>query len=368
MSRKRKNVYSGIGGQAVLEGVMMKNKDEYAVAVRLPDGTVDVRKWDIDKKNDTVLKKIPFVRGVFNFIESMVIGMKTLTYSASFYEEEDSAKQANTTAKTKASERIEEKRKKEREEKNEGAAMGATVFVSLLIAIFLFMLVPYFIAEFSRGFIQNDSAIAIIEGVARMLIFLGYVIAISFMKDIRRLYQYHGAEHKCINCIENGRPLTVRNVMRCSRQHRRCGTSFTLIVMIISIVLFFFIRVETIWLRVGFRLLLIPVIAGISYEFLRLAGRYDNWFVRLISAPGLWLQLITTREPDADMVEVAIASVEMVFDWEAFEEKHFTRRMVKKTKALEDGTVIETGEETMEISIIDIEKALKESEEPKAKS
>lgn len=363
MKKKRKTVFSGIGGQAVLEGIMMKNKNEYAVAVRLPDGNIKVEKWETDKKKEeSFVKKIPFVRGVFNFIDSMVIGMKTLTYSASFWEEEEVPEDESKRAK-KAREKD-----KAKAEKEEGIAMGFTVFFSLLIAVFLFMLLPYFAAEFASKYIQNDSLVAILEGAIRIVIFLGYVLAISMMKDIRRLYQYHGAEHKCINCIESGRPLTVRNVMRCQRQHRRCGTSFTLIVMIISIILFFFIRFDSILLKIVFRLLLIPVIAGISYEFLRLAGRYDNWFVKLISAPGMWLQLITTREPDPDMVEVAIAAVEEVFDWERFENKHFKRRMVKKTKELSDGSIVETGEETMEISVVDLEAALASSSDPKPKS
>lgn len=364
MKKKRKTVFSGIGGQAVLEGIMMKNKNEYAVAVRLPDGSVKVEKWDDEKKKaDSILKKIPLIRGVFTFIDSMVIGMKTLTYSASFIEEEEEVPEDESKRARRAREKSNEKAEKE-----EGVAMGFTVFLSLLIAVFLFMLLPYFAAEFAGRYIQNDSLVAILEGVIRIVIFLGYVLAISMMKDIRRLYQYHGAEHKCINCIESGRPLTVRNVMRCSRQHRRCGTSFTLIVMVISIILFFFIRFDSILLKIAFRLLLIPVIAGISYEFLRLAGKYDNWFIRLISAPGMWLQLITTREPDPDMVEVAIAAVEKVFDWERFEDKHFKRRMVKKTRALSDGTVVETGEETMEISVVDLEAALASVEDPQPKS
>ena len=237
--------------------------------------------------------------------------------------------------------------------------MGFTVFVSIILAIGLFMILPYVISEFTAKYIQNNSVIAIIEGVTRILIFLLYVVLISLMKDIRRVYQYHGAEHKCINCIESGRPLTVRNVMRCSRLHRRCGTSFMLIVMIISVILFFFIRVEAVWLKLLLRLLLIPVIAGISYEVLRIAGKFDNLFVRIISAPGLWLQRLTTREPEEEMVEVAIAAIEKVFDWEAFEEKHFKRRMVKKTKTLEDGQVVETGDETMEIDVLELEERLK---------
>lgn len=346
--RKKKSVYSGIGGQAVLEGIMMKNKEEYAVAVRLPDGKIEVMRQECKGVfGDSVVKKIPFVRGVFNFIESLVLGMQTLTYSASFYEEEEQETVSDKMMK------------KMFKDKAENVIMGFTVFVSIILAIGLFMILPYVISEFLAKYIQNNSVIAIIEGVTRILIFLLYVVLISLMKDIRRVYQYHGAEHKCINCIESGRPLTVRNVMRCSRLHRRCGTSFMLIVMIISVILFFFIRVEAVWLKLLLRLLLIPVIAGISYEVLRIAGKFDNLFVRIISAPGLWLQRLTTREPEEEMVEVAIAAIEKVFDWEAFEEKHFKRRMVKKTKTLEDGQVVETGDETMEIDVLELEERLK---------
>ncbi|HOO79123.1 MAG TPA: DUF1385 domain-containing protein [Lachnospiraceae bacterium] len=357
MRKKRKSVYSGIGGQAVLEGVMMKNKEKYAVAVRKPDGKIEVQKKETGVSSASILRKIPFVRGVLNFVDSMVLGMQTLTFSASFYEEEEEETKADIMLK------------KIFKGKAEKVVMGFTVFVSIAIAVGLFMILPYVISELLSGVLLNDSLIAIIEGVVRIIIFLAYVLLISLMKDIKRLYQYHGAEHKCINCVEQGRPLTVKNVMRCSRLHRRCGTSFLLIVMCISIILFFFIRVDTVVLKIVLRILLIPVIAGISYEILRLAGRSDNIIVRIISAPGMWLQRITTKEPDPEMVEVAIASVEAVFDWESFENKHFKRRMVKKTKVTEDGTTVETGEETMEINVLELEEKLSEisksEDEPK---
>lgn len=314
LSKKRKRVYSGIGGQAVLEGIMMKNKNAYAVAVRLPNGKVAVDRQDISGSlSSGVVGKIPFVRGIFNFVDSMVLGMKTLTYSASFYEEEEETREDGVLNKIF-------------KEKTEDIVMGFTVCISMLMAVGLFMFLPYLISELVSRWILNDSLVAIIEGAVRILIFVLYVLLISLLKDIRRLYQYHGAEHKCINCIESGRPLTVRNVMRCSRLHRRCGTSFMLIVMFISIILFFFIRTDTVFLRIVYRLLLIPVIAGISYEILRLAGKSDNIVVRIISAPGMWLQKVTTREPDPDMVEVAIAAIEAVFDWQAFEEKRFGKK------------------------------------------
>ena len=189
---------------------------------------------------------------------------------------------------------------------------------SLALAIGIFMVLPYFITSRFSEYVRSASFMAILEGVLRIAIFVLYVLSISLMKDIRRLYMYHGAEHKCINCIEKGRPLTVRNVMRSSKQHKRCGTSFMLFVMLVSVVLFFFIRVENPVYRVLIRIALIPVIAGISYEIIRLAGRSNNILVRIISAPGMWLQRLTTKEPDESMVQVAIAAVEAVFDWKSY--------------------------------------------------
>ena len=354
MARKRKNVYSGIGGQAVLEGVMMKNKKQYSVAVRKPDGEIDVQVFDDNglAGKHKILSKIPFVRGVLSFVDSLVLGMSILTYSSSFYEEEEK----KDPDKKGTFEKI-------FGDKAESVATTLTVIVSIIISIGLFMLLPYFAAELCTKFVKSPSLIAIIEAVIRLALFLIYVVAISLMKDIRRLYQYHGAEHKCINCIEAGRPLTVKNVRRASRQNRRCGTSFLLLVMIVSIILFFFIRVDQYYLRILLRILLIPVIAGVAYEILRFAGRHDNILVRIISAPGLWLQLLTTKEPDDEMIEVGIAAVEAVFDWEKFENKHFKRRMVKKTKKMDDGTIVETGDETMEISVLEIKEQLAKEKE-----
>lgn len=308
--RKKKKCYCGIGGQAVLEGVMMKNSDRYAVAVRKPDGTIEVKTEDYtgiwgEKK----VSKIPFIRGIFNFVDSLVLGMKTLTWSAEFYEEEEPKKESDETA---------ENPKKTVSGISEKLVMGATVAFSIVMAVAIFIMLPYFLSMLFSSYIRNASLLAILEGVLRILIFLGYIAAISAMKDIRRVYMYHGAEHKCINCIERGRELTVKNVRRSSRQHRRCGTSFLLFVMVVSVILFMFIRVDNAALRLLLRLALVPVIAGISYEIIRLAGKSENLLVRIISAPGMWLQKLTTREPDDSMIEVAIASVEAVFDWKAY--------------------------------------------------
>ena len=195
--------------------------------------------------------------------------------------------------------------------------------ISVVLAVGIFIVLPYFISSLFDDYIRNQSLMAIIEGVIRIAIFLLYAVGISAMNDIKRLYQYHGAEHKCINCIEKGRPLTVRNVMRSSRLHRRCGTSFIFFVMLVSIILFFFIRVDNMLLKVCLRILLMPIVAGISYELIRLAGRTDNILVRILSAPGMMIQKLTTKEPDESMVEVAIASVEAVFDWKQYLKENF---------------------------------------------
>lgn len=216
----------------------------------------------------------------------------------------------------------EKKAYKEKEKKEEGAVMGGTVALSVVLAIAIFFVLPYLISMFFQQFIQSRLIITLIEGAVRLGIFIAYVGLISFMEDIKRTYMYHGAEHKCINCIEHGLDLNIENVRKSSKQHKRCGTSFLLIVMLISIIFFMFIEVESGLLKLVIRLLLIPVIAGVSYEFIRLAGRYDNWFVNILSVPGLWMQNITTREPDDDMIEVAIASVEAVFDWKEWQKEN----------------------------------------------
>lgn len=285
-----------------MEGVMMKNGDDYAIAVRTPDQKIVVENFVSAGlfKNKTV-KNIPVIRGVVNFIESLTLGMKALTYSASFFEDEEE--------------------KKEQNEKKDNFVMGLTVAFSVVLAVGIFMILPYGISLLFEKVFTSHWAIALLEGVLRLLIFLGYVAGISLMPDIKRVYMYHGAEHKCINCIESGLDLNVENVRKSSRLHKRCGTSFLLIVMLISILFFMFIQVDQGALRLILRILLIPVIAGVSYEFIRLAGRSDNPIVNIFSKPGLMLQKITTQEPQDDMIEVAIASVEAVFDWKGYVEK-----------------------------------------------
>ena len=305
---RRKSRYSGIGGQAVLEGVMMKNKEKYAVAVRKPDGEIEVEVETYQGlAHGSKFKELPFIRGIFNFLDSLILGTRALNYSASFYEEEEGKETKFDKAMDKMSGGNGEK-----------LLSGIVTVISVVLAVGIFIVLPYFISSLFESFIRNRSLMAIMEGVIRIALFLLYVWGISAMKDIRRLYQYHGAEHKCINCIEKGRPLTVHNVMRSSRLHKRCGTSFIFFVMLVSIVLFFFIQVDNVVEKVVLRILLMPVVAGISYEIIRLAGRTDNLFIKILSAPGMWIQRMTTKEPDESMAEVAIASVEAVFDWKKY--------------------------------------------------
>lgn len=301
---------SNIGGQAVLEGVMMKNGDQYAVAVRKPDGEIALQKEVYDgivkwKK----LTKIPFVRGIFSFVDSLVLGMKTLSYSASFFEEEEEEELTEKEAAKK--------------EKRENLIMGITMAGSVVIAVAIFMVLPYLLSNLLKPFVPGRFARTVIEGIVRIVLFIVYILLISKMKDIQRVFMYHGAEHKCINCIEHGMDLTVENVRKSSKQHKRCGTSFLFFVLFVSIIVCFFITTESPVLRVLLRIALLPVIAGISYEIIRLAGNTEHPVVELLSKPGLALQNLTTKEPDDDMIEVAICSVEAVFDWKKYQKENF---------------------------------------------
>ena len=298
-----------IGGQAVIEGVMMKNMDRYAVSVRKPNGKIETKVEEcVSFAEKHPLFQLPVFRGMVNFLESMVIGMKTLNYSASFYEDEEEQTESRT----------EQLLEKILGEKAEKIIMGIVLVFSLAISIGLFMILPYIASEALGKLIRNEYVILFMEGIIRIAIFLGYIVLISRMEDIKRVFMYHGAEHKTINCLEAGVPLTPENVDNFSRLHKRCGTSFIFIVMIISMVFFFFIRVDTIWLRIVLRLLFLPLVAGVSYEFIRLAGSSDHPLVQIFSKPGLALQRLTTKEPDQSMIEVAIASVEGVFDWREY--------------------------------------------------
>ncbi len=336
--------YSGIGGQAVMEGVMMKNGRDYAVAVRTPSGKIEINK-DKTKGNRETVNKIPLVRGVVAFVDSLVLGISTLMLSASYYEEEftgekaEDAEESQTetaqnieeveATKEDASEEVvvhdktlEDDKADGKEKKGQAIEIVVTVMISTVVALALFLLLPYAVSKLLTNWIGYPSLLALIEGVVRVGVFILYVFAISHMPDIKRVFMYHGAEHKCINCIEHGLELNVENVKSSTRFHKRCGTSFLVIVLIISIIVFMFIRFDNNFIQLGCRLLLVPVIAGISYEFLRLAGRYDNWFVNALSKPGIWVQHLTTVEPEEEMIEVGIKSVEAVFDWKKFLEDY----------------------------------------------
>lgn len=320
--------YSGIGGQAVIEGVMMKGAGKYAVSVRKPDGEIET-KIDTYKslKEKYAFFGVPIIRGVVSFVESVVMGMKTLNYSSSFWEEEEK--------------RSSEKGNKEKKEKKEDLFMGLAVMAGVMLAIGLFVLLPFFVSELLSSSVRSVHVRGLIEGVIRVVLFVGYVKAISYMEDIRRVFMYHGAEHKCINCIEHGYELTVENAARQTTVHKRCGTSFMLVVMFVSILLFMFISLSNMWVRMILRILLIPVIAGISYEFIMIAGKSDNPVIGFLSKPGLWLQSLTTKEPDADMLKVAIASVEAVFDWKAFLEEEETSEQAEPMPAAEQAAAEE---------------------------
>lgn len=305
---------SNIGGQAVLEGIKMRHGDDYAVAVRKPDGEIFVQKEEYHSVIKwKALTKIPFIRGVFNFIDSMVLGIKTLMFSAEFYEDEEEVKGEKELTE-------EEIAKKEKQEKR---MMNATVAISVVIAVAVFMVLPYFLSSLLKPLMPSYHLRTLVEGFVRIGIFILYIALISRMDDIQRTFMYHGAEHKCINCIEHGLPLTVDNVRISSRQHKRCGTSFLFFVLAISIILLMLIQVESPLMRVIVRIALIPVIAGISYEVLKLAGRSENPIINLLSRPGLAIQKLTTKEPDDSMIEVAIQAVEAVFDWRAYEAENF---------------------------------------------
>ncbi len=310
--------YATIGGQAVIEGVMMRNGNDYAVAVRKPDQTIEVKKDQYIGLNARWhTKKIPIIRGVLSFIDSLVLGMSTLTYSASFFEDEEEA---------------EKEKAKDKDGKSDAVFMGLTVALSVVIAVVLFMLTPFFISSLFGKVIKSPMALAVIEGLIRIAIFFIYIVAISQMKDIQRVFMYHGAEHKTINCIEHGAELTPENAAKYSRLHKRCGTSFLLIVMVVSIICFMFIRVDNMALKIVLRVILVPVIAGVSYEIIQWAGRSESCLVNIVSKPGLMLQKLTTREPDLEMLEVAIASIEAIYDWRQFQAENMAAADGKSQK------------------------------------
>ena len=304
---------SGIGGQAVIEGIMMRNKNKYSIAVRKPDNEIEVvvkESRDLTEKHQWL--NFPIIRGIVSFVDSLVTGISTINYSASFYD--DPAEQEKT--------KIDEVGKNILKDKFESVLMAVTVILSIFFAIGLFMVLPYLAARLVSKYIISKTLLNFIEGVVRLLIFVIYILLISMMKDIKRTFMYHGAEHKCINCIENGARLTPENVKNSSRYHKRCGTSFLFFVMIVSIIVCFFITAKSQVVRVLLRIALLPLIAGISYELIRLAGNSDHPVINVLSKPGLWVQNLTTKEPDDSMIEVGIKAVEAVFDWKTWQEEN----------------------------------------------
>lgn len=339
MSTEKKLGSSGIGGQAVMEGIMMRNKDNYAVAVRKSDKSIEINVEEYKgMTNGKKILSLPFIRGVFNFIDSMILGIKTLTYSAQFFEEDEDEEPG----------KFEKWLMNKFGDKLEKVIMGFTVALSVVLAVGLFMILPLFLADLMQKLIPaiTDNQIPIIESFFKMIIFIGYLLLISLMKDIQRTFMYHGAEHKCINCIEDGKVLNVDNVRESSRFHKRCGTSFMLIVLVISMIVFILIRTDAVWLRYLIRILLIPVIAGVSYEFIKKAGASDNVVMNILSKPGMWMQKITTKEPTDDMIEVAIKAVEAVFDWKEYlrdngidiEEETSSEELPKEYKKVIEGS------------------------------
>lgn len=358
---------SGIGGMAVIEGVMMKNKEEYAVAVRKPDNEIAIEKKTHKDFSDKVkLFKLPIFRGMLAFVDSMVIGVKALNFASSFFEEDEdkdkkakaerkrakkAAKAAESAVQTAEAAGNEEKKVEvngelkgeSKKEDSNALLMAAAVVISLGISIFLFMVLPVLVSNVFKRIIDSYFWLSVLEAVLRLMIFIGYILVVSEMPDIRRVFMYHGAEHKTINCLENGFELTLENVKWQSKQHKRCGTSFMLLVMLISIVFFIILQPKTLALRILSRILLVPIIAGISYEFIRLAGKSDNVIINILSKPGMWMQALTTKEPVDSMIEVAIQSVDAVFDWRAFlatfeEEEKVTG---KKTQTVASGAKVQ---------------------------
>lgn len=313
---------SNIGGQAVMEGIMMRHKDKYATAVRRPDKEIEVKVEDyrcIFGKAD--FWKRPVIRGVVSFVDSLVVGTKCLMYSAEIAgDEEDEEDQKKKEALTQE-EREAQKAKEDRQFK---WLLYITVAVSIVVSVAAFMLLPYALASLLKNIGASEFVVTVAEAFVKMFLFMGYMLLISRMKDIQRTFMYHGAEHKCINCIEHGLPLTVDNVMVSSRQHKRCGTSFLFLVMAVSICLhFIFVMVPFFWVRLFGRLLMVPVVAGISFEMIQWAGRTDSKLACILSKPGMAMQKLTTKEPTSDMVEVAIKAVEAVFDWKQYLREEF---------------------------------------------
>ncbi|MBO4873176.1 MAG: DUF1385 domain-containing protein [Lachnospiraceae bacterium] len=340
---------SGIGGQALMEGVMMRNGKDYACAVRKTDGNIEMMHGiHTGIGGSAKLRQIPFVRGPFIFLDSVKLGLSTLNWSSSLFMEEEEEEKTSApeekvseeaapssgpaaeageesaeTAVSAGKEDVAKEAKSDKASVGETALMGASILFALALSIGLFIVLPTVLVRLMKKWITSTALISLLEGIIRIVIFLLYLYLISLMKEIRRVFMYHGAEHKCINCVEHGLPLTVDNVRSSTRFHKRCGTSFILFTLIVSIFVGIFLPKAPVLLRIGCKLLALPIVMSLSYEFIRLAGSTENKIIAALSKPGLWLQRLTTKEPEDDMIEVGIASVEAVFDWKTWEEENF---------------------------------------------
>jgi len=308
MSKNKCNPCSkatSIGGQAVIEGVMMRGPEKIVTAVRKSDGEIV---YDTKEVNSFVTKhklnKIPLVRGVVSFIESMVTGVKCLMFSADQVDLEDESGAEMSKFEKWLDDKFGDKIK--------DIAIYFSVVVALCFSIALFMILPTAIAGIFKRWIETPILLNLVEGIIKLTIFLAYLWGVSHMSDIKRVFEYHGAEHKTIAAYEAGVELTPENAMKYSRLHPRCGTSFLLIVMVVSILMFSLLTWSNLWFRILYRLLLLPVVAGLSYELIQLAGKKPDGVVGILTKPGLWLQKITTREPDLAQLEVAIAAMKAV--------------------------------------------------------
>ena len=298
----QKTIKTSIGGQAVIEGVMMRGPKVTALSVRLPDNTISTEEWPTPSMS-AWYKRTPFVRGIFNFVDSHTTGYKSLMKAAEKAGLDDEEEEASP---------FEQKLRNALGDKFMPFLEGCILVFSLVIAIFFFTFLPTTIVNFFRGFFEHPLALSALEGVIKMVILIGYLAAVSQMSDIRRVFMYHGAEHKTIFCYEHGEELTVENVRKYTRFHPRCGTSFLVIVLLLSILVSSLVTWDNIWMRVGLKILCLPIIMSLSYECIKYAGRHDNLLTRILSAPGLWTQRLTTKEPDDSMIEVAIASMKRV--------------------------------------------------------
>ncbi len=341
----RKQICSAlrIGGQAVMEGVMMKGKNKYAVSVRKTDGKIVTALFDSQSMTERHKALTwPVIRGIVRFVESLVIGMRTLTFSSGFFLEENETTAPDKPVKNTTFHRFWKEHK-------DGVMTGVSVVIGVVLALGLFILLPALLTGWLESILHSRLLVSLIEGVLRVTIFVGYIVAISQMKDIQRVFEYHGAEHKTINCMEAGENLAPEQILTYTRLNRRCGTSFLFLVMLISILFFAVIYVSNPLLRLVFRVLLIPVVAGVSYEVLMFSNRSEAKWVRVLTWPGLMLQKLTTREPDAQEIETAIASTLVVLKAEGRLPEHLEEDWQRIRQEIEltnpEGNIIEIGEE-----------------------